>query len=1003
MSAEPTQATTATGTLGEVEKQVRFNGVSPADLFLDRLTDVGSETWGPDSSGERTSNCPAHDDGRASLRWTVSSSGVVKFHCLAGCDFQEVLKALSLRGFDMKWASVDYAYEDLDFETGEIRYLFDVRRYNKADAQGKQYVQFRREAIPPEQEERLGKGFTETPGNGLEGRDNGPLWLWPLLVEKAEDARAAGRQLELVVVEGEKDAHAIWRSGAVGPWDFVTTSAGGAGGWRDRHTQDIVMLAQKGLLGKIVVICDPDKAGKARGPVIVSALESALEGLGGAASDVAVHAVTTDGTDVSDLADQKGARFWEHLVGMDAVEMASSMEEGTVISGYVTRVGQPGIPGRKAMAMPKSDDEFQIVLSGELRPVAVWETGWQVDVVGPTGPARRTLLEKADLITKQAFDKWLIHNNLAVPPTCKVPGAMICQGLAVWLTWYCQTDPTVKKMKTTPYLTWVNPLTGDPAKEPGREGAVWISGDEEADAENGFIWTGTDLLGRWDKEHTELDCAWAWAQALTFGDERTVAAVGGWAAATLVAPWLAKWSDTKPGLAIIAVSSSGKTHGASRMLLQLAGCRGNFTGSAAAIRRQFSAGGISTIRWIDDASNALLENSGFKETLRITTSQSEHSLSTPDDGTTATHSSKMTGSVVVSAEGVSWMKETAMLDRFLLVQPDKPTGRTSYRADREGERQWYDVLELQDLWGKDWAAMAGWSVEGMRRVIGPNGELLRGIVEEVGRPGDRGDIGAWYAAVGARLLRRWLSEAQEEARGAARSLGEGSGAEGWPGDREEWHGESPLGHDRTRVRQWDWLVEMADRRLDEERVNAGARYGSLVTQVLPLLFTRAAATEKSQWKTPMYLEVPCGCEGAERWEAKGVTMPEGWIENGEPIKTSLRMHAEEKVGGIVVGLPPVLVEECGAIWVDTKALAAWYQTDPLGRNGEERVVGAQALTDQAKAIDDTPSWAFWKRHVGGGRNPIVRNELQVKTGRGDSGSVRYVRLSHEASEAAQHG
>jgi hypothetical protein len=455
-----------------------------------------------------------------------------------------------------------------------------------------------------------------------------------------------------------------------------------------------------------------------------------------------------------------------------------------------------------------------------------------------------------------------------------------------------------------------------------------------------------------------------------------------------VSPWLSRWTTTKPGLAVVAISDSGKTHGASRMLLQLAGCRGNATGTIAAIRRQFSAGGVSTIRWIDDAGEGMLESPSFKEILRVTTSQSDHSLSTPDDGAMATHSAQMTGCPVISAEGMRWMKETAMLDRFLLVQPLKPSGRKSLRADREGQRQWDDVEELQDAWGKDWASMAGWTVDGIRAALGEHGLALREIVEQVGRPGNRGDIGAWYAAVGVRLLRRWLQDVRDRA------------GDQWPGAGPEWLGDTSEGVGRDRVRQWDWLVEWADARLVEEKHGAQTRYGSLVTQVLPLLFTRAASTEKSQWKTELWSEVPCSCSDENGFSIRpGATPNEP--ENGDYLKASVRAATSGQVNGTELGMPLVLMETCGALWVDTRGLAAWYKTDPIGRSSEERVTGTQALADQARAVSDTPDWAVWKKHPGHGRPPIEVRELRLTTGKGASGMVRYVRLSKDASRAAR--
>jgi len=172
------------------------------------LTAAGSIT----SDGNNWT-CPAHPDNRASLSVT-ERDGRALFNCHAGCASSAVLLALGLDAIDLRdhaprpvpgpppampaHDTMEYAYQDADG-----RLLFTVHR--KVGADGK-------------------KTFRQQAADGswsVKGVDPVLLGL-PAVLHTA----AAGGTVH--VVEGEKDATAVYLMGAVG-----TCNPGGAKKWRD--------------------------------------------------------------------------------------------------------------------------------------------------------------------------------------------------------------------------------------------------------------------------------------------------------------------------------------------------------------------------------------------------------------------------------------------------------------------------------------------------------------------------------------------------------------------------------------------------------------------------------------------------------------------------------------------------------------------------------------------------------------------------------------------------
>lgn len=171
-----------------------------------------------------SARCPAHDDGRASLRVWLAEKGDLRLKCFAGCGFAEIIAALGIdkdecnaeRNRRMAKEVAHYDYRD---EHGKL--LFQVVRFEPKD--------FR-------QRRRVGTGWEW----GLNGTRR-VLYRLPELVKKPT--------WPVVVVEGEKDADRLTKEGLL-----ATCNPMGAGKWEQGYTDS---LAGR----RVVIIPDADKAG----------------------------------------------------------------------------------------------------------------------------------------------------------------------------------------------------------------------------------------------------------------------------------------------------------------------------------------------------------------------------------------------------------------------------------------------------------------------------------------------------------------------------------------------------------------------------------------------------------------------------------------------------------------------------------------------------------------------------------------------------------------------
>lgn len=171
-----------------------------------------------------TAQCPAHDDGTASLSVAVGTTRDLVMHCHAGCKNDDIISALGL-----KWS---------DFGNGQAQpdAIYDYR-----NAKGDLIYQVVR---------KPGKKFLQRQPDGAGG------WTWSLkgvtrtLYRLPSVLDAAQNGHMIYVTEGEKDADRVAAEGVV-----ATCNSGGAGKF-DRH-----LAAHFKGARQVVIIADRDGPG----------------------------------------------------------------------------------------------------------------------------------------------------------------------------------------------------------------------------------------------------------------------------------------------------------------------------------------------------------------------------------------------------------------------------------------------------------------------------------------------------------------------------------------------------------------------------------------------------------------------------------------------------------------------------------------------------------------------------------------------------------------------
>lgn len=214
--------------------------MSALELVRERLANCGCNPKGTDRIEAR---CPAHDDRRPSLSATVGDDGRVLLHCHAGCEPEQILKALGLG-----WPELH------DQQNGSGREISAT--YDYVNEQGTLLYQAVR--FDP-------KGFAQRRPDGAGD------WIWnlkgvrrvlyrlPAVIEAIEAKR------RIWIVEGEKDADNLEKAGQV-----ATCNPMGAGKWRPAYAE----LLQG---ADVVVVADSDEPGLKHAREVVKSLQGEAE------------------------------------------------------------------------------------------------------------------------------------------------------------------------------------------------------------------------------------------------------------------------------------------------------------------------------------------------------------------------------------------------------------------------------------------------------------------------------------------------------------------------------------------------------------------------------------------------------------------------------------------------------------------------------------------------------------------------------------------------------
>lgn len=206
-------------------------------------------------------NCPAHDDGKASLSVRWGDKGKVVLHCHANCEHNAVMKALNLEYNDLEAKMRLTAVYDYEDEDGELVYQVE-RHENGASKTFKQ--------------RRPGSHKNKSIYN-MDGVE--PL---PFQLGKLAEALDSGE--DVYIVEGEKDVQALW--GGVGA--VATCNHGGAGKWTDAHSEYF-----KDSESRVFIVADRDVPGYKHALKVYYSLQK----VAGITAQVVMSAIGKDAAD----------------------------------------------------------------------------------------------------------------------------------------------------------------------------------------------------------------------------------------------------------------------------------------------------------------------------------------------------------------------------------------------------------------------------------------------------------------------------------------------------------------------------------------------------------------------------------------------------------------------------------------------------------------------------------------------------------------------------------
>lgn len=217
---------------------------SPFDRILEKFPDESGDRK-PQSDGSVMVRCPGpnHNNGdiNPSLHISEGEDGHILMHCMAGCETEDVLKALNLTMRDLfpqanKKGCVVARYDYVD---EDHTLLYQVERLEPKA--------FRQRRPDP-----------RNPNGWIYDTEGVRLVLYRL----PEVLKAVESNTQIWITEGEKDADALRELGLC-----ATTSARGSNGWKDEYSQSLAGA-------RVVILPDNDKPGQKYASTVAKSLLS---------------------------------------------------------------------------------------------------------------------------------------------------------------------------------------------------------------------------------------------------------------------------------------------------------------------------------------------------------------------------------------------------------------------------------------------------------------------------------------------------------------------------------------------------------------------------------------------------------------------------------------------------------------------------------------------------------------------------------------------------------
>jgi 5S rRNA maturation endonuclease (ribonuclease M5) len=246
------------------------------EILLPKLTGIKK------SGASWMARCPAHEDGNPSLHIARGTTHPVLLTCHAGCERDDILKAIGLTWDDLCAPREERPARGEWTPHGDASAIYDY-----VDEDGKLLFQVLRTAD---------KHFTQRVPDA--SRKTG--WRWSLgstrrvlyRLPKVIEAVASG---ELIYIcEGEKDVHAIEGAGMT-----ATCNPGGAGKWREEYSAFFRDAA-------VIIVADRDKPGQAHARQVATGLQD----IAGAIEIAEPHGEgTADGNAIKDISDHLSAGY----------------------------------------------------------------------------------------------------------------------------------------------------------------------------------------------------------------------------------------------------------------------------------------------------------------------------------------------------------------------------------------------------------------------------------------------------------------------------------------------------------------------------------------------------------------------------------------------------------------------------------------------------------------------------------------------------------------------